>query len=179
MVTAPPGVLRPLLRLASDRRGSAYMLEFAVVVNILLMMLMLGFEAAFQMAIGTALDHGAREASRMSALGPDGGLGSHDAMLARVMSRTGLPLASWAAGDPDLRMEVFASYPALAAASALPDDKTCPGSNAWAASPGGSSRIVRYCIAFQARAFTPFARALLPSGVFRHRTFFVVQNEPY
>jgi hypothetical protein len=161
-----------------DRRG-IYLIEFAVAGNVLIILMMLGMEAALQTAIATALDHGAREASRTSALGPVGGLESRQLMLRRLLERAGLPLTAWAAEPADLRMQIFADYSALTRANPLPDDRSCPGENAWTETPGGSGRIIRYCVSFKARAFTPFSRALLPSGLFQHRTFFVVQNEPY
>lgn len=168
-------LLKPLVPLRDDRRG-VHMVEFAVIVNALVLLLMLGFEAAFQMMIGAALDHGAREASRTAALGPVGGVTGRDAVLARVLARTGLPLASWGTGS--ITAERFANYAALAA-QPLPIGRLCNGGGASTTTTGVSGGIIRYCIHYDARSFTPFARALLTSGVFQHRTFFVVQNEPY
>lgn len=162
--------------LRRDRRGAAAV-EFAIVANVLLLLLMLALEAAFQMLIGAALDHGAREVSRMATLGPIGGVTSRDDLLAKVLSRTGLPLGSWGTGS--ITAERFTDYAALADAGALPAGSLCNGSGSAVATTGASGGIMRYCIHYDARGFTPFARNLLSAGLFQHRTFFVVQNEPY
>ncbi|MBR0664235.1 pilus assembly protein [Roseomonas hellenica] len=167
---------RLLDRLRRDRRGVS-IVEFAVIANVVLVLLLIGFEAAFQMVISTALDHGAREASRTAALGPVGGVTSRDAVLARVLTRAGLPLGAW--GTASITAERFTDYAALASSGALPAGNLCNGGGTQTTSTGVSGGIIRYCIHYDARGFTPLARMFLASGLFQHRTFFVVQNEPY
>lgn len=165
-----------LNRLRRDRRG-VYMLEFALLANVFLLLLAFCIEAAFQLLVATALDHGAREASRSASLGPVGGLSASNTMLTRVLSRSGLSLAALAAEPPTLTAQVFANYQALASAPALPADRSCPGAPTWGDTVGGSGGIVRFCVRYTARSFLPLG-SLLP-GLYQHRTFFVVRNEPY
>lgn len=177
MVAAPGPRRAPRLlgRLRRDRRG-VYLLEYALLFNAFTVLLLLCLDAAFQLLVATALDQGAREASRSAALGPIGGILSRDAVLASVLTRTGLPLAAW--GSASITAERFADYAALAAAGPLPAGKLCNGSGASTdGTTGVSGGIVRYCIQYEARSFTPFG-ALIPA-LYGHRTFFVVQNEPY
>ncbi|MBR0653951.1 TadE/TadG family type IV pilus assembly protein [Plastoroseomonas arctica] len=170
-------------KLRRDRRGS-YLIEFALVFNILLIVLLLTLETAFQMAIDMALNHGAREASRQAALGPSvsGAVTTQAALVDRVLDRTGLPLRAW--GTATMTAEQFSGYTALAAApqfgnNAATGVKQCATSGT-TTTTGVSSGVIRYCIIYQSRAFTPYARLMLPTGsIFTHRTFFVVQNEPY
>lgn len=170
--------LRQLDRLRRDRRGS-YLMEYALVFSVFLMVLVTCLEMVLQLMIATALDHGARQASRSAALGPVGGVQTSSTMLARVLSSAGLPLAAWEAEPPILTAQLFASYQALAdpAVAAMPTDRHCPGTPTWGETVGGSGGIVRYCVHFTARSFTPLG-ALLPT-LYQHRAFFVVQNEPY
>jgi Flp pilus assembly protein TadG len=167
-----------------DRRGS-YLFEFALVFNVLLIVMLLTLETAFQMGIDMALNHGARESSRQAALGPSvsGAVTTQAALVDRVLDRTGLPLRAW--GTATITAEQFASYAALAAApqfgnNATTGQKQCATSGT-TATTGVSGGVIRYCIIYQARAFTPYARLMLPNAgsIFTHRTFFVVQNEPY
>ncbi|HEY4250329.1 MAG TPA: TadE/TadG family type IV pilus assembly protein [Roseomonas sp.] len=167
---------RAIDRLRRDRRG-VYMLEFAIVANALILFLAVALEFAMQMLVSTALDHGAREASRGASLGPVGNLQTSNSMLTRVLTLSGLPLASWARTPPVLTAQLFASYAALAGAPSLPADGSCPGSAAWTDTVGGSGGIVRYCVQFNARAFLPLG-SLVPA-LYRHRAFFVIKNEPY
>lgn len=168
--------LRRLDRLRRDRRG-AYLLEYALLFNALVLVLAACLEGALQLVIATALDHGARQASRSAALGPVGGVQTSSTMLTRILSGAGLPLVGWEAEPPILTAQPFASYPALAAAPPLPSDRSCPGVPSWGDTMGGSAGIVRYCVHFRARSFTPLG-ALVPA-LYQHRAFFVVQNEPY
>lgn len=171
-------------RLRRDRRGT-YLVEFALIFNLLLVLFLLTIEVGLQMAIDMALNHGAREASRQAALGPSvaGAVTNQVQLVDRVLDRTGLPLRVW--GTATLTAEQFASYSALAAApqftnNPLTGAKQCATSGT-SGTTGGSSTIIRYCIIYRARAFTPYARLMLPNAgsIFTHRTFFVVQNEPY
>lgn len=168
--------LRRLDRLRRDRRGS-YLLEYALLFGAFVMVLVVCLEAALQLLIATALDHGARQASRSAALGPIGGVQTSSTMLTRILSGAGLPLAAWEAEPPILTAQSFASYQALAADLPLPGDRSCPGVPSWGDTVGGSAGIVRYCVHFTARSFTPLG-SLLPA-LYQHRAFFVVQNEPY
>ncbi len=171
-------------RLRRDRRGT-YIVEFALIFNLLLVMLLLTIEVGLQMAIDMALNHGARESSRQAALGPGvaGAVTNQVQLVDRVLDRTGLPLRVW--GTATLTAEQFPNYSALAAApqftrNAITGAKQCATAGT-TGTTGGSGTIIRYCLIYRARAFTPYARLMLPQAgsIFTHRTFFVVQNEPY
>lgn len=179
-----------------DRRGSAA-IEFAIVASAFLALLMAVIETGYQFAVGAALDHGAREASRFAAGGlldtgtdppppPPG-----ETAAAAAARREAVRANRWAEVQDlvvassgilldrtrlSLRAENYnegaigAAFPAAGTAQGI-----APGDN----DPGASGQVVFYALTYRQPLLTPFARATLGRSEIEHSVTLVLKNEPF
>ncbi len=149
----------------SDRRGAAAV-EYALVLPMFLLAVIVIIETAWQMAVAAAVDHGARRGARWVSLGvaaPEGV--SRAEQLARV--------AATAAGLP-LRPEALSI-----SATAFPNHAALATPAAGVAGLGGPDQVVRYTLEYRSSLLLPFAHQLLPAGWLTYRATVIVQNEPF
>ena len=154
-------VARPL----RCRRGAAA-LDFAAAGSAFVVLLLVLIETCWQVAVGAALDAGAREASRWVATGqaPPSGYTADSYMTEVILNGSGLPLDGAAL---TVAAQSFGSFGTLAAAGAGK-----PGL-------GGAGDVVQYTVTYHSPGLTPIGRALLPLGLLRIQFAFLVKNEPY
>ncbi|MEN0075485.1 MAG: hypothetical protein AAGC69_13940 [Paracraurococcus sp.] len=150
-------------RLLRCRRGAAA-LEFAAAGSAFVVLLLVLIETCWQVAVGAALDAGAREASRWVATGqaPPSGYTANSYMTEVILKGSGLPLDGAALS---VAAQSFGSFGALAAAGK-------PGL-------GGAGDVVEYTVTYHSAGLTPIGRALLPLGLLRIQFAVLVKNEPY
>jgi hypothetical protein len=179
-----------------DRRGSAA-IEFAIVASAFLAVMMAVIETGYQMAVGAALEHGARQASRFASGGllddgtdpppPPQGESAAAAAARREAARAN----RWAemqklivessgvllvASRLALRTE---NYNEGAIGSAFPGAGTAPGLAPGDNDPGSSGQVVFYALTYTQPLLTPFARGVLGRAAIEHRVTLVLKNEPF
>ncbi len=177
--------------LAGDRRG-AMAVEFAVTAMAFFTLVLLLLEMAWQMAVGAALDHGAREASRWAITGQgmstgggpvaspilveaDAVLSSREQeVLRRVVSSSGLPLR----GVLGVTVRPYRSFAEAGAANLSPCAGRPPTTSV-TGSAGGAGAVVRYDVSYTSAGLTPIGRSLLPSGLLLHCVVLLTTNEPF
>lgn len=159
------------------KRSGGTAVEFAIVAGAFLLFVLLLLETAFQLAVGAALDYGARDASRFGVTGrssnPDDPGQRLDDIAARVVARTS-PVLDF--GRLSLTAESFATPAGEAAAGFLPIGTGQPGT---LGDPGGGFAIVRYTLTYEQPLLTPFARLILGRDAISHRATIIVKNEPF
>jgi hypothetical protein len=153
------------LRLPRCRRG-ATAVEFAIILPMFFLLILLIIETSWQMAVAASVDHGARRGARWASLGaaaPDG-MTRIERLRQIVLTSSGLPLE---AGRLTITPTAFPSFGALATPEV------------GVAGLGGPDQVVRYVVQYQSVLLTPFARQIRLSNLLTYRSVFVVQNEPF
>jgi hypothetical protein len=146
------------------RGGSA--VEFALILPVFFLLLLLIIETSWQMAIAAGVDHGTRRGARWVSLGiaaPEG-MTRLDRMAEIIITSSGMPLN---AGRLTITPTAFPTFGAL----------NIPG--AGVPGLGGPDEVVRYIVQYRSTLLTPIVENLLSANFLTYRSVFVVQNEPF
>lgn len=163
--------------IAARRRRGSTAVEFGVAASVFCMLVLLIVETAYHMAIGAALDYGARDAARFGATGqttdstrPQQRL---DDIVLRVLAKT-RPLLEFE------RLQVTTeSFAAPANNPAAPFTQIGAGEAGTEGDAGDAFAIVRYNLTYRQPLLTPFARILLQRADMVHTSVLIVKNEPF
>jgi hypothetical protein len=152
-------------------RAGTVAVEFAMVASAFVLGSILVMEAAMQLLASTALDAGAREASRFGITGQTAppGMSPPPATREDALRRIVLQRAGGLLKDEHLRMtvEAAASFSALGT-----PEQVQPGA-------GGSGQVARYTLMYDQSFVTGFAAALVGRPALRHSSVALVRNEPF
>lgn len=142
-------------------------IEFAMVGFAFVLFLVLAFETALQLAVGAALDRGARLASRAGALGSlSGDTAAQATRVAAVVIGAAPGLLH--ANNLSVTVQSFPGFAQL-------DDTTAARAGA-----GAPAQVARYALRYQQRIFSgaAFVRETLGRDYLEHRAVLLVKNEP-
>lgn len=143
--------------------------EFAVAATGFLTMLLLTMEVCYGLAVGAALDHGARVASRFGSTGATSLASIPNSTRMSAMQSLVVQGASPLLTASNLQI-TESSYANFASAAA----KTGAASG-----PGLTAQVVRYTLTYAQPYLTPIAVVLTGSKTLIHTSAVVVLNEPY
>lgn len=152
-------------------RGSAA-IEFATAGFAFVLFLVMAFETALQLAVGAALDRGARLASRAGALGSLAGDASAQVGLVKKLVTDAAPGLLTEGGNVGGTLTVVVqSFPGFGDIGN--PVATRPGA-------GDPSQVARYTIVYQKPLFSqsPLLIGLLGANYIEHRAVLLVKNEP-
>ncbi len=154
----------PLGALPAARHGTA-VLEFGLVGPVLIIVIMLLLETAWQLSVELALNIGVMVGSRYSATGAGYAEGTRDsAVIGALLSMSGGILS-----------QSNLSY--AAQAYATPAGYASGGAST--SSNGSSGQLVLYKVIYKQAFLTPFPAMILGYGSINHSVTFVAKNEPF
>lgn len=159
---------RSLLRPRPGRSGTTT-LEVAIVASAFIVTMMILIEASWQMAVGMALEHGARNASRFGSIGNSlPGLDRLQSIRAALKTYSGGLINEGPSNVLDIDPGRYGAWSDLG----VPENRT-------PRNPGEGGAIVEYRITYETPAVTPFGWSMMRGTKFRHSTVVMVQNEPF
>lgn len=154
-----------------NARAGTVAVEFAMVASAFVLGTVMLLEAVMQVLAATALDAGAREASRFGITGQTAPAGMSPAPATRedALRRIVLQRSGGLLQDINLRMSVEAA-PSLGG-FAQPQQVS--------AGAGASAQVARYTLTYDKAFLTAFAAAVVGRPALRHTSVALVRNEPF
>jgi Flp pilus assembly protein TadG len=155
--------------IARGRHG-ATSIEFAIVGLVFMSMLMLAFDAGWQMVIDAALGAGGRAAVRFGTTGSTVAAGITPAPTNRIDSIVDLVILNSGSLLVAEQLQIVeTSYANFAAV----------GGGGGTAGPGNAGQVVEYTFTYTEPYLTPIAVAITGASQVVHTLQLVVQNEPF